>query len=167
MTILSNARTNSILAAAAVVLGAVFLLQPTLATAQSAPASQATSPAANPAPPTAAPATAVETRIKSLHDQLKITAAEAPQWNAFAQTMRDDAKTTGALIVDRERKAKTMTAPEDLHAYQAIAQAHAQGLAELSKSFDALYAVMSDAQKKNADRVFSRRPQRPVRAKAG
>ena len=53
-----------------------------------------------------------------------------------------------------------MTAPEDVHAYQAIAQAHADDLAKLATAFDSLYAAMSDAQKKNADQVFARRPTR-------
>jgi protein CpxP len=34
----------------------------------------------------------VERRIKELHTQLRITPAEEPQWNQFAQVMRENAR---------------------------------------------------------------------------
>src|SRR5260370_28596559 len=43
----------------------------------------------------------VESRIKKLHDQLKMTAAQEPQWNAAAQSMHDDAKAMQSLITPR------------------------------------------------------------------
>ena len=101
------------------------------------------------------PTDRVEARIKSLHDRLKITAAQETQWAAVADAMRDNARTMDAAIQQRET-AKAMTAVDDLKAYQAIADAHAQGLQKLIPAFDALYASMSDDQKKNADAVFSR-----------
>jgi len=100
------------------------------------------------------PTERVEARIKSLHDRLNITAAQETQWAAVADAMRDNAKTMEAAIQQREA-AKSMTAVDDLKAYQAIADAHAQGLQKLIPAFDALYASMSDDQKKNADTVFS------------
>jgi protein CpxP len=174
MTILFNAGLSNTWAnrVAAAALGAVLLASPGLAIAQAAPAAPAAptataAPAAKTAPSRMAPGAAIETRITALHSQLEITAAQESSWNAFAQVMRDNAKNTGALIVAREKKAKTMTAAEDVHAYQAIAQAHADDLAKLATAFDTLYATMSDAQKKNADHVFSRRPARATPPKAG
>ncbi len=122
---------------------------------------QATSPAPAPAQPKAAPAKPrhsptdrVEARITRLHGELKITAAQELQWNAVAQAMRDDAKAMEQAIEQR-RQAKSMTAVDDLKSYQAIADAHAQGLQKLIPAFQALYDSMSDEQKKNADAVFS------------
>ena len=143
--------------AAATILGAVLFILPSSAMAQAspppAPAAKAT-PAKNP----------VETRIKSLHSALQITAAEEPQWQAVAEVMRDNAKTTGALIEERVANSKTMTAIDDLHSYGAIADAHAAGVRKLTTAFETLYASLSDAQKKKADAVFRRRPQ-PSRLK--
>lgn len=105
-----------------------------------------------------AKANRVEARIKSLHQQLKITPAQEPQWNAVAQVMRDNARTVSTLIHERAQKAASMTAPDDLRAYQTIADAHAAGIKALIPAFDALYATMSNEQKKNADAVFNRPP---------
>jgi len=144
---------------AAAMLGAALFMLPAAALAQAAP----------PAP--AAKATPaddrVEARIKSLHQQLGITAAQEPQWQAVAGVMRDNAKTIGALIEQRQANVKTMTAIDDLNAYAAIADAHAANVKKLIPAFSALYATMSDAQKKNADAVFSHRPRPPHPKKPG
>jgi periplasmic protein CpxP/Spy len=151
---------------AAVVIAA--LLAGALPFARVAGAAEAQLAQAAPAPaPASAPANAVEQRIKSLHDQLQITADQEPQWNAVAEAMRDSAKATGALIAARAKKAKSMTAIEDLHSYRAIAKAHLDGIEKLSAAFEKLYAAMPDGQKKNADAVFSRRPTRPTAQKSG
>jgi LTXXQ motif family protein len=139
--------------AAATIFGAVLFILPSAAMAQAAPATRAT-PAHS----------RVEARIKSLHASLHITAAEEPQWQAVADAMRDDAKTIGTLIQERAAKAKTMTAVDDLNSYAAIADAHAAGVKKLASAFETLYASLSDAQKKDADAVFRRRPQ-PARPK--
>jgi hypothetical protein len=149
--------------AAAIIAGATALT-PALAGAQAASPSTASSTAAATAKPAAR---SVEARIKSLHDQLKITSAEEPQWDAVAQAMRDSANNTATLIADRNKKAKSMTAIDDLHSYRAILQSHLDGIDKLTSAFQTLYASMPDAQKKNADAVFSRRPSRAKPAKSG
>ncbi|MHB8743839.1 MAG: Spy/CpxP family protein refolding chaperone [Sulfuricaulis sp.] len=107
------------------------------------------------APPKAAVASHVEQHIKSLHDRLKITGAEEPQWTAVAQAMRDSAQTVGDLVHERREKAGAMNAVDDLRSYQAIAEAHAAGVAKLASAFTELYAVMPPDQQKNADAVFA------------
>jgi protein CpxP len=144
---------------AATILGAVLFMLPADAVAQASPP---TAPAAK-----AAPANPVEARIGSLHDALRITSAQEPQWQAVAEAMRDNAKTTGALIKERVAKAKTMTAVDDLHSYEAIADAHAAGLKTLTANFETLYASLSDAQKKSADAAFRRRAPRSPQKKSG
>jgi hypothetical protein len=146
---------------AATILGAVLLMLPADAMAQASPPT-APAPAAK-----MAPANHVEARIGSLHDALRITSAQEPQWQAVAGVMRDNAKTTGALIKERVAKAKTMTAVDDLHSYEAIANAHAAGLKTLTASFETLYASLSDAQKKSADAAFRRRVPHSPQKKSG
>jgi periplasmic protein CpxP/Spy len=138
--------------AAASIFGAVLIVLPSAAMAQASPVP---APAAKAAP---AHSSRVEARIKSLHDALHITAAQEPQWQAVADVMRDNAKTIGTLIQARAAKAKAMNAVEDLHSYEAIADAHAAGVKKLAAAFETLYASLSDAQKKDADAVFRRRP---------
>jgi hypothetical protein len=110
----------------------------------------------------------VEARIKQLHAQLRITQAQDQQWQAFAQVMRDnaaqmdqDASQMNQLVKARADKG-TMTALDDLKAYEAIADAradesqkHADGLKKLVPAFEQLYGTMSDSQKKVADNLFN------------
>src|ERR1700687_5213678 len=143
---------------AVIILGAALLILPSAAMAQASPAP---APAAKAPAKKATPANnSVEARIKSPHDALKITAAQEPQWQAVADVMRDNAKTTRSLIEERTAKVKTMTAIEDLHSYEAIIEAHVAGVKKLIPAVETLYATMSDAEKKNADAVFSHRVQR-------
>lgn len=118
--------------------------------ADGAPAAQPAAPAA----PHGRAADMVETRIKTLHDQLHITAAQADQWNAVAGVMRDNARSYAQLIKDESKNAATMTAVEDLRAYQKIAEAHAAGVGRLVAVFQPLYDTMSPEQKKTTDEVF-------------
>jgi periplasmic protein CpxP/Spy len=155
-------------AAAAAVLGACLLAAPLSATAQPAspaPAQAAPAPAAAaPAPATAAPKAThrkrapvdrIEARITSLHTQLKLTADQETQWQAVAQVMRDNAHKLDQLVHARSDKRATMSAVDNLTTYEAIVDAHADGLKQLVPAFQALYATLSDAQKKNADAVFN------------
>jgi len=112
---------------------------------------------ANPAQKTMARTSKVdrtEARIKDLHTKLKITPAQEDLWNKVTQVMRDNAKTMDALNQARFEKAKALTAVEDLKSYSEIAQAHADGLKNFIPAFEALYAAMSDDQKKDADSLF-------------
>ena len=110
---------------------------------------------------TRSPTERVEARIKALHEQLHITDAQEAQWNAVAQVMRDNAKAIEDLIKQRDQNIKTMNAMDDLRSYQALAEAHSEGLKKLVTVFGALYDGMSDDQKKTADTVFRRSERRP------
>jgi hypothetical protein len=99
----------------------------------------------------------VEDHIKDLHAKLKITSAEETQWTMVAQAMRKNATDLDAAIEKREAGSKTATAVDDLNNYGAIAQAHADGVKELSAAFSPLYVAMSDDQKKIADELFAQR----------
>ena len=101
-----------------------------------------------------------EARIKDLQAKLKITPAQEELWKKVTEVMRDNAKTMDTLYQARVEKAKDLTAVEDLKSYSEIAQAHAEGLKNFIPAFEALYASMSDEQKKDADTLFRRGTQR-------
>jgi periplasmic protein CpxP/Spy len=149
--------------AATIILSAVLFNLPSAAMAQASPGAMPAAKATSTKKSTPAN-TSVEARIKSLHDGLQITSAQEPQWQTVADVMRENAKTTGALIEERAANGKTMTAIDDLHSYEAITEAHVAGVKKLIPAVEALYSTMSDAQKKNADAVFSHRT-RPSPAK--
>jgi protein CpxP len=102
---------------------------------------------------------AVEHHIMDLHAQLKITPAEELQWKQVAETMRENARELDRAIDKRDATIASATAIDNLNSYSDIAQVHANGVKKLASAFSGLYAVMSEAQKKQADLVFSHRDQ--------
>jgi periplasmic protein CpxP/Spy len=147
---------SNYLASAAV---AALLALPAAALAQSAPvtppaAAAAASPlATQPAPGTNAEQR-VETHIRQLHAQLRITPAEQPQWELFAQVMRDNARDMDQAFMQRAQQYPTMNAVQNMQSYQQIAEAHAQHLQKLVPAFDSLYNAMPEQQKQLTDQVF-------------
>jgi len=97
----------------------------------------------------------VDKHITDLRAQLKITPAEQTQWDAVAQTMRDNANNLDKAMDKREDA--NGSAIDDLNAYGEVVQAHADGIKKLSAVFSTLYTAMSADQKKIADEVFAQR----------
>jgi hypothetical protein len=96
----------------------------------------------------------VETRIKVMHAKLAITPAQEAQWSLVADVMRDNEKKMEDLAKSRAQRSD-MTAVENLQSYGEITDEHADGIKRFTPVFSALYDEMSDAQKKNADVIFS------------
>jgi protein CpxP len=138
--------------AIAALMGATFLASPLTATRALAQAVTPTPAAAN---ATEAKGETVEQRITALHASLKITPAEETQWNGVAQAMRENAAAMDKLVAtNRTAPPQSMTAVQDLQTYQQFAQAHVDGLKNLTSAFSTLYNAMPDDQKKVADQVF-------------
>jgi hypothetical protein len=119
--------------------------------------------AAAPAAPAAAPAgkhkhhdreDMVEKRIAELHGQLGISDAQSQQWDAFAQTMRDNAQRTDEAFKDRAQKFHALSADDAMKSYAQLAQLHADNMQKMAAAFSPLYASFSDEQKQAADKVF-------------
>jgi hypothetical protein len=109
--------------------------------------------AAAKAPQAAAGASAesrMNDRIAQMHKRLKITPAQ----DAFAQVMRSNAAATEQAYRQRATSVETMSAPENLRNFAQIEQARAEGMRNLSTSFDTVYGSLSDEQKKTADAMF-------------
>ena len=140
-------RPAMLLAASAL---SLLLALPALAQGSSPPATPA--PAGSPGGPRSS--ASVERHIAELHRDLKITAAQAGPWDAFAQTMRENAQHMDSLYKQRALGFETMNAVDGLRSYEQIAQAHLEDLQKLEPAFATLYASMSEAQKQTADRLF-------------
>ncbi len=96
----------------------------------------------------------VERRIKELHTQLRITPAEEPQWNQFAQVMRENARDMDEAFMQRAQQYSTMNAVQNMQSYEQIAEDHARRVQKLVPAFQNLYSAMPDQQKQLADQVF-------------
>jgi periplasmic protein CpxP/Spy len=157
--------------AIAALMGATMLAGPPTAARADSPATPsiqlaqaATPPAQTATPPNQAAAGAakktkgetVELRIAKLHRELKITPDEEANWTAVAQAMRENAaKMDEVIAATRPTPPQTLSALDDLKAYEQIARAHIDGLKNLIAAFEVLYTSMPDDQKKIADKVFS------------
>jgi cytochrome c551/c552 len=144
------------LAAAAVMIAAAHT-----AAAQSVPPPP---PQTSPAPlaPHPSPQSAADQRIQALRTQLHVTDAQTPQWNAFAQAMRDNATSTDALFRQRASSAATMSALDNMKSYAKVARAYADNTEALATAFEALYGVLSDQQKQAIDTLFRQDAARTV-----
>lgn len=100
----------------------------------------------------------VQEQIDDLHEELGITDAQASQWNAYAQVMRDNAQNTGKALHERHQKMESMNADESMKSYAQLAQLNADNMQKLSSAFSSLYAALSPEQKQTADELFRNRP---------
>ena len=103
-------------------------------------------------PPEAAPAQGneIESQIADLQKKLRITTAQQPLFDAFAQVMRQNAQALDAVMRQQQQKSGT-TAVDDLRASAQLAEAEAEGLKRLLPAFQALYDSLPDPQKRLAD----------------
>src|SRR5580700_8226759 len=131
-------------------LPAAALAQPTQSPAPAA----ASSPMTSQPVPGKSMEERVENHIKQLHVQLQITPAQQPQWDHFAQVMRENARDMDQAFMQRAQQYATMNAMQNMQSYEAIAEAHAQHLQKLVPAFDNLYNAMPEQQKKLTDQVF-------------
>ena len=98
----------------------------------------------------------VEDRIIALHQELRITQDQEPQWQQVANVMRTNDNNLRTMVQERHRNANNMNAVADLESFQSVAQAHVDGLQRLIPVFNDLYTDMSDAQRNQADHAFNR-----------
>jgi periplasmic protein CpxP/Spy len=143
------------------IFAALLLLAPVSALAQGAPPPPPPPPNPAPASPQSGTATpsqgeSVDQRIRALQQQLGITAAQMPQWNAFAQAMRDNATSTDELFRQRADSVKTMTALDNMKSYARVVRAYADDTDRLEAAFETLYNALSNQQKQTLDTLFRR-----------
>jgi periplasmic protein CpxP/Spy len=96
----------------------------------------------------------VDRRITDLHRQLRITAAQEPQWQQLAGVMHDNAVAMDRKFSERAQQFHTMNAVQNLQSYAAIAQQHAADVGRLVPAFQTLYAALTPQQQKIADQLW-------------
>jgi periplasmic protein CpxP/Spy len=107
------------------------------------------------AQPGAQPPQNVETSISTLHQQLQITPAQQAQFNAVAGVMRDNARAEAGAP---QQPSTNGTAVDDLRAFIRYSELELGGLKKMLPALEALYAVLSPAQRKAADAIFRQGP---------
>jgi LTXXQ motif family protein len=106
-------------------------------------------------PMMAAMAEHVEGRLAFLKTELKITDAQLPLWNTFAQAVRDNAKAMQEIMhggmMGASQSAKL---PDKLAMREKMMTAHLEALRKLKTAVDPLYTALGDEQKKTADEIM-------------
>jgi hypothetical protein len=97
-----------------------------------------------------------EARIKELQAALKITDAQKELWSTLTLVMRDNAKEMDTLNKYRDEKTTAVNAVERMKFHSQITEAHLSQLKKFIPPFEALYASMSDEQKKTTDTLFQK-----------
>jgi hypothetical protein len=94
-------------------------------------------------------------RIASLKTELKITEAQTPAWNKFADALLASAKSMGeamdAMHTKMQQAGAAVSLPEKFEHRVKVGTAHIANLQAIKDTLDPLYASFSDEQKKLAD----------------
>jgi len=119
------------------------------------------------------PSERVEARLAYMKTALKITDAQAPQWNAFANVVRKQAKDADLRMQERRAhmaqgaERKRFTAIERLERRQQFLTVALARSSERLAVQKPLYAALSADQQRVADEVFAPRGQRSGHHRGG
>lgn len=97
----------------------------------------------------------VEGRIAYLKAELKITDAQSAPWNAFADTMRAGATAMKAMRDGMMNSGMPTTMPDRMAAQHKMMSARVGMMDRTEASTKALYAALSDDQRKEFDQIMS------------
>jgi hypothetical protein len=104
----------------------------------------------------------VEGRLAYLKAELRITDAQAPQWDAFADAFRANAQKMGQRCAtmmgqgggDMMMSMMTGTLPERLDRMEQHMTLHLEALRAMKTAVQPLYAALNDEQKRMADQII-------------
>ena len=96
----------------------------------------------------------IEGRIAFQKAELGITDAQLPQWNAFADALREGAKTMRTAMTAATQAGMPTTAPARADVMIQMMSTRLDVMKSIATSGKALYAVLTDAQKKTVDEMM-------------
>ncbi|MGE0260350.1 MAG: Spy/CpxP family protein refolding chaperone [Alphaproteobacteria bacterium] len=99
----------------------------------------------------------VEAQLGDIKKRLNITAAQQSQFDQFASVVKQNAQAMDSLM-QKEAQAAEKSAVEGLRTAATFAQTEADNLKRLLPALEALYASLSDQQKRAADKLFNSAP---------
>lgn len=103
------------------------------------------------------PAERAEQRLDYMKYQLKITAAQEPLWNAYAEKMQAKAGEMGkGMRSMRDTVDEKLSAPERMAKMQSLMEERLAAMKGVHESFARLYAALTPEQQAIADKQASR-----------
>jgi hypothetical protein len=98
----------------------------------------------------------VDGRLAFLKTELKITDAQVPQWEKFAQSVRSVAQSVKGMMPQMMSGGGHPTnAPARLDGYEKMLTLRLDAVRTVRAAFDPLYAALTDEQKKVADELLT------------
>lgn len=97
----------------------------------------------------------IEGRIAFLKAELAITDAQTPQWDSYAAAMRTNSKGMQDAMAKMMQAGMPTTVPGRADAMIQMMTARLDGMKSSAKADQALYAVLTDSQRKVADDLIS------------
>ena len=99
----------------------------------------------------------VEAQLGDIKKRLNITAEQQPQFEQFATIVKQNAQAMESMM-QKEAQTAERSAVEGLRTAASFAQAEADNLKRLVPALEALYASLSEQQKRTADQLFNSGP---------
>jgi len=96
----------------------------------------------------------MEGRLAFLKTELKITDAQMPLWNRFADALRTSSASMRSMPQGMMQNAAATTAPARLDFFVSMLSSRVDALRGVKSALDPLYAALSDEQKKQADEMM-------------
>jgi len=102
----------------------------------------------------------IEGRIAFLETELKITEAQQPLWDAFADALRASARGMAGMMADMPgammpaQGAAPVALPQRIDLQERMLAARLDGLRQLSAALQPLYAAFDETQKRTADTLL-------------
>jgi LTXXQ motif family protein len=97
----------------------------------------------------------IEGQIAFYKAELGITDAQRPQWDALVEVVRATAKALQQAYMPPTQPGAPVSAPELIDRRVALVAALLEAMKAMKPPFQALYAVLSDEQKKKADELMA------------
>ncbi|MEY9494423.1 hypothetical protein ABIF33_003443 [Bradyrhizobium elkanii] len=97
----------------------------------------------------------IEGRIAFLRTELKITDAQSPAWNAFADALRANAKSLGEVRSSMMQGGATQHLTDRLTVQEKWLAARLEGTRAIKSALTNLVGTLSDDQKKTADELLA------------
>ena len=99
----------------------------------------------------------IDGQIAFYKAELKITDAQSPQWNAFADALRGSATRLHQTMAHGTDAKEVVTAPERMQRRVTMLTAQLDAAQTVLAAANPLYAVLTDEQKKVADELMTER----------
>ncbi|QEL26401.1 hypothetical protein FQV39_04775 [Bosea sp. F3-2] len=99
----------------------------------------------------------IEGRIAFLRAELKITDAQQPLWNSFAEALRSNARDMMGGMQQMMASMQGGTAPnlmQRLDGHERMVVAHLEALRRMKAALNPLYGALDDTQKRTADQLL-------------